>query len=223
MFVWVGVLILAVLAQCVFFMKKAWAHGLEIGLTSTQLKKGLTTGISVSILPTLPVLIVFLSLTPLLGTPLPWLRLSIIGSAAYEAYAASIGVQAMGEVLEVGAFTQTGWVAAAWVMTVGGSACVLWAICAIKPISVLYGKAEKIDMKLVMAIGTGCLVGVMAYASVAYGLGSMSNRGIVFLISFACGALLVFVQKKRPAATWISDFLMAGSMLVAMAAACVIL
>ena len=77
-------MLLAVVLQCLVFMKKAWNHGKEIGLKPAQMKKGLTTGISVSIMPTLPVLMVLLSLMPLLGIPLPWLRLSIIGSAYYE-------------------------------------------------------------------------------------------------------------------------------------------
>ena len=83
MFLWVGVLLLAVILQCLIFMKRAWKHALDLGLSSAQIKKGLTTGISISIMPTLPVLLVLLSLMPLLGIPLPWLRLSIIGSAYY--------------------------------------------------------------------------------------------------------------------------------------------
>lgn len=93
---------------------------------------------------------------------------------------------------------------------------------AIKPISMLYEKAEKIDMKLVLSIGAGCLAGVMAYVSVSYGFSAMSTKGVVFCISFAVGALLVWIHNKRPKAKWLSDYLMTISMLVAMAAACII-
>ena len=117
---------------------------------------------------------------------------------------------------------RAGWVAAAWVMTIGGSACVLWSSLAIKPISMIYEKAEKVDMKLVLSIGSGCLAGVMAYVSVSYGFSAMSTKGIVFCISFAIGAILVFIHNKRPKARWLSDYLMTISMLVAMAAACFI-
>lgn len=87
LFIWVGLLLFAVIAQCMLFMSKAWKHGMEIGLKQSQLKKGLKTGITISIMPTLPVLLVLFSLTPLLGIPLPWSRLSVIGSAYYETYA----------------------------------------------------------------------------------------------------------------------------------------
>ena len=59
----------------------------------------------------------------------------------------------------------------------------LWSSLAIKPISMLYEKAEKIDMKLVLSIGAGCLAGVMAYVSVSYGFSAMSTKGVVFCIS----------------------------------------
>ena len=120
---------------------------LNLGFSRHRLRRGLTTGITISIMPTLPVLLVLLSLMPLLGTPLPWLRLSIIGSAYYETYAASTALECVGETLQVNGYSVVGWVAAAWVMTIGGSACVLWSSLAIKPISMIYEKAEKVDIE----------------------------------------------------------------------------
>ncbi len=222
MFIYVGALLAVVVAQCLVFMRRAKKNALELGLTGTDIRKGLTTGISISILPTIPVLLVFLSLVPLLGTPLIWLRLSIIGSAHYEAYAASVAVSAVGEELVLNGYTINGWVAAAWIMTIGGSACVLWSSLAIKPISKMYEKANSIDMGLVLALGTGCLVGIMAFVSVAYGFSAMSTKGVVFLISFAVGAIIVVIYNKLPKLKWLSDYCMAISMIVAMVAACFI-
>ena len=222
MFIYVGLLLVAVIIQCLIYMRRAKENALSLGLSEGDIRKGLTTGITISILPTIPVLLVFLSLVPLLGTPLVWLRLSIIGSAHYEAYAASVAVNCVGEELIPNGYTINGWVAAAWIMTIGGSACVLWSSLAIKPISKIYQKANTIDMGLVLALGTGCLMGIMAFVSVAYGLSAMNTKGIVFLISFAIGALIVFICHKLPKQKWLSDFCMAISMIVAMAAACFI-
>lgn len=221
-FIWVAVLLLLVVGQCAVWMRKAWKRAKDLGLKDSQLKKAAVTGILISILPTLPVLIVFLSLGQLLGMPLPWLRLSIIGSAGYESYAASTALQCVGEELTLNGITTVGWVAAAWVMTVGGSISVLWSILAIRPIASAYRKAETMDVGLVMAIGTGCLIGIMAYVSVSNGWGAMSTKGVVFTISFACGAVLKYIQMRWPGARWLSDYLMAISMLVAMVAACII-
>lgn len=59
-----------------------------------------------------------------------------------------------------------------------------------------YEKAEKINIKLVLAVGSGCLVGVMAYVSVSYGFSAISTKGVVFCISFAVGAFLMLVANK---------------------------
>lgn len=103
-----------------------------------------------------------------------------------------------------------------WVMTIGGSVCILWSAFAIKPISMLYEKAEKINIKLVLAVGSGCLVGVMAYVSVSYGFSAMSTKGVVFCISFAVGAFLMLVANKVEKAKWLTDYIMTISMLAAM-------
>lgn len=221
-YVWVAVLLLLVVCQCAVWMRRAWVRAKALGMEDRQLKKAVTTGILISILPTLPVLVVFLSLGQLLGMPLPWLRLSIIGSAGYESYAASTALQCVGEELTVGGISTPGWVAAAWVMTLGGSVSVLWSILAVRPIAGAYKKAESMDVRLVMAVGSGCLIGIMAYVSVSNGWGEMSTKGVIFTISFACGAVLKLIQQKCPGAKWLSDYLMAISMLAAMIAACFI-
>lgn len=222
MFIWVGILLVLAVGQSLVFMKKAWNRALALGMGKKEIQKALTTGISISVMPTLPVLLVFLALVPLLGTSLPWLRLSVIGSASYESYAASIAVQAVGEELVSNGYSTMGWVAAAWVMTVGGSACVLWSSCAIKPITMLYDKAEKIDMKLVTSLGTGCLIGVMAYVSVSQGWGAVSTKGVVFTISFLAGAAMVALRNHYKSLKWLADYQMAISMIIAMVAACFI-
>lgn len=219
----VFVIIFFVLLQCVIYMRKAWHRALGLGITNAQLKETLRTGIAISIMPTLPVLIVFLALTPLLGSPLPWLRLSVIGSAQYESYAANIALQSVGEDLIPGMVSIKGWITAVWVMTVGGSACVLWSSLAIKPVSMMYEKLEeKMDKRFINALGGGALAGTMAFVTVAFGLSAISTKGVVFGLSFLCGALLVAFQKKFPTIKWINEYLMTISMLAAMIGACLI-
>ena len=62
----------------------------------------------------------------------------------------------------------------------------------------------------------------MAFVTVAFGLSAISTNGVVFGASFAFGALLVLLQRKCPESKWIGEYLMTISMLVAMAAACII-
>ncbi|MDR0925342.1 MAG: DUF5058 family protein, partial [Hungatella sp.] len=74
-----AIVIAYVLAQAVIFMHKAWARGLELGMEKKSMKKVMINSCVVSILPSLPILIILLLLMPSLGRYFPWLRLSVIG------------------------------------------------------------------------------------------------------------------------------------------------
>ena len=222
MYVFVALLILACCLHSFIFAKHAWKHGLEIGLTKRELRQPLTTGIAISIFPTIPVVITMIGLIPLLGAPLPWLRLSVIGGAAAEAMSGNAGVEAVGEVLEVGGYSVKGWIAAAYVMCFAQTTAVIFNVIFTKPISKLYEGGKTADTRLPLAIGTGCLLGVMGYATINFGLGAINTKGVIFGVSFLVGALMVVLAKKMPKQTWVKDALMAVAMVIAMLVAVII-
>ena len=222
MYIYVGLLIFACCLHSFIFARRAWRHGLDIGLTSAELRKPLTTGIGISVFPTIPVVITMIGLIPLLGTPLPWLRLSVIGGAAAEAMSATAGVEAVGEVLEVGGYSVKGWIAAAYVMCFAQTTAVIFNVIFTKPISKLYAGGKTVDTRLPMTIGTGCLLGVMGYATINFGLSAISTKGLVFGVSFLVGAAMVVLAKKLPEQKWMKDSLMAVAMVVAMVVAVIV-
>ena len=223
-FLFAGIIIALILGQNFVMMRKAWRHAKnDLGYTDSQIKKAMFNGISISIVPTIPVIVVMLALIPMLGTPLPWLRLSVIGSATIESIAATLGIESVGEVLQVGGYTIAGWIAACWVMNLGNSSSLVWSTIAIKPICSLYGAAEKFDIKLVLAIGAGCLCGIMGYSVVSMGLSAMSTKGIVYLPSFALGTAMTLLAKKNPKFKWMNEWLMAICMIFGMILAMIIL
>lgn len=223
LFIWVGLLLFAVIAQCMLFMSKAWKHGMEIGLKQSQLKKGLKTGITISIMPTLPVLLVLFSLTPLLGIPLPWLRLSVIGSAYYETYAATTALSCLGETFQINGYSANGWIAALWVNDDWmEGVCILWSAFAINRFRCFMKKQKRFNIKLDSGSWKRMPGRCYGLCTVSYGFSAMSTKGVVFCISFAVGAFLMLVANKVEKAKWLTDYIMTISMLAAMAAACVI-
>jgi hypothetical protein len=96
LFVMVGIIILAVLAQSVFFLLKAWRRGKELGMDPKKLRKIATTASVFTIAPAVAIVISILALSKKLGLALPWLRLSVVGSLSYEAIAAENTSNAMG-------------------------------------------------------------------------------------------------------------------------------
>ncbi len=119
LFLLAGIVIAAVLAQSVFFLIKAWRRGLELGMDRDKLKKIASTAAVFTIAPAAAIVISVMTLSKDLGLPLPWLRLSVVGSMSYETIAASNAERAMGLTFgQVTALTASEDVTVAMVMTV---------------------------------------------------------------------------------------------------------
>ncbi len=119
LFVLVGFIVLMVLAQSAFFLVKAWRRGLAIGMKKEKLKKIAMTAAVFTIAPAVAIVISVITLAKDLGIPLPWLRLSVVGSLSYETIAASNAEGAMGLVFgQVSRLTAGQYVTIASVMTV---------------------------------------------------------------------------------------------------------
>ena len=119
LFLLAGIIILAVLGQSVYFLWKALKRSREIGMDQTKLKKTIKTAAIFTVAPAVSIVISVITLAKSLGIPLPWLRLSVVGSLSYEAIAASNALSAMGlELGKVDALNAQQYVNIALVMTI---------------------------------------------------------------------------------------------------------
>ena len=120
LFLLAGIVVLAVLLQSIFFLRKAWRHGKEIGMPMDKLKRVAISTAVFTIAPALAIVISVISLSKKLGIPLPWMRLSVVGAITYETPAAANALSAMGlEWAQLTELTATQYVTVASVMTMG--------------------------------------------------------------------------------------------------------
>ena len=96
LFVLVSVLVATVLGQSVYFLVKALRRAKAIGMDKKKLNKTMRTAAIFTIAPAVSIVISVIALSKSLGIPLPWLRLSVVGSLSYETIAAENSVSAMG-------------------------------------------------------------------------------------------------------------------------------
>ncbi len=99
LFLIAGLLIAVVLAQSVFFLVKALRRSKELGMDQKKLRKTITTAAIFTVAPAVAIVISIITLSKKLGLPMPWLRLSVIGSMSYETVAANNALSAMGQSL----------------------------------------------------------------------------------------------------------------------------
>ena len=95
LFVLAGILVAVVLAQSIYFLVKAMKRSKAIGMDQAKIRKTIKTAAIFTIAPAVSIVISVITLSKTLGLPLPWLRLSVVGSLSYEAIAASNALSAM--------------------------------------------------------------------------------------------------------------------------------
>lgn len=96
LFIIVGLIILFILGQSVFFLLKALKQAKKIGVDKKVINNSIRSSAIFSIAPAIAIFIGVVTLTGLIGNALPWLRLSVIGSITYETLAASSAMEALG-------------------------------------------------------------------------------------------------------------------------------
>lgn len=124
MFFLCGLVVSFVLFQAIVFMKKALKRANELNMDKALLKKVMISSSIFSIIPSLPILVVYIVLLPTLGQYFPWLRLSVVGSGVYENMAADVTAKAFGlSGISDPSFNLEIFISALFVMTIG----IIWS------------------------------------------------------------------------------------------------
>lgn len=227
LFVIVGVVILAVLGQSVFFLVRAWRRAGQLGMDRTKLKKTVTTAAVFTIASAVAILVGVISLSHSLGVAVPWLRLSVVGSLSYETVAAGSELEALGLGLETQITDPSAFVTVLWVMTVGILAGVILTPTFAQKIQGGMGKLERMDKKWAEIFNNALFLGMISaflgyvfcdVAGVVRGDTSGLIPVCVMLVSAvvmaACGLLSRSLKVR-----WLTDYALPISLVLGMAAA----
>lgn len=236
-----GLIILFVALVCVVFMVRAYKAGIAIGMDRKKLKYAVTSSITFSILPSVGILLGVIALSGSLGTPWPWLRLSVIGALHYETQVAEAAAEQVGiGQLSAAAMTPQAFTTIALLM----SLCIIWGMVLSlflnkRYLKKLQGKAKNssdTNAKKKEGFGdaamTAMFIGlVSAYmgsyiGSFVSGKGMFTFQGdyvpiIVAAVSAAVMAVFTYFAEKKQMA-WLESFSIAGSMLIGMLATIVL-
>jgi len=227
LFVIVGVVILAVLGQSVYFLVRAWRRACAIGMDKTKLKKTVTTAIVFTIAPAVAILVGVISLSQSLGVAVPWLRLSVVGSLSYETVAAGTALEALGLGLESQITDPSAFVTVLWVMTVGILAGVILTPALAKKIQGGMGKLERMDKKWAEIFNNAMFLGMIS-AFLGYVFCDVANMlhgdtvGLIPVCVMVVSAVVMAVcglLSKKLKARWLTDYALPISLVLGMASA----
>jgi hypothetical protein len=111
----IGALVtLFIIGGSLFFALLAYRRSKAINMPKEVLKKTVVSSISFSILPSIGIFIGVITMAGLLGIPLPWIRLSVLGALHYELMAVSVAADGV----TVATLMMEDFVTIAFVMTI---------------------------------------------------------------------------------------------------------
>ena len=224
-----GGIIAFVAAVCVVFLVRSYRAGLAIGMDPARMKRAITSSATFSVLPSVGILLGVIALSGSLGTPWPWLRLSVIGALHYETQVAQAAAEQVGmHALSAAEMTPQAFTTIALLM----SFCIIWGML----LSIFFNKrylrrlgndgaksASGVGAMTAMFIGLVCAYIGSYIGAFVSGEGLFTCVGdwtplVVVAVSASAMALFVYLAEKKNMA-WLESFSIAGSMLIGMAAA----
>lgn len=229
-----GGIIAFVAVVCVIFLVRAYRAGIAMGIDRTRMNRVITSSATFSLLPSVGILLGVIALSGSLGTPWPWLRLSVIGALHYETQVAQAAAEQVGmSTLSAAEMTPSGFATIALLMSI----CIMWGMV----LSVFFNKryTQKLGRSGSGAGGgfgdlamTAMFIGLVSAYIGSYIGGLVSGNGlftfsgdwmpllVVAVSGLVMAGFVYLAEKKRQA--WVESFSIAGSMLVGMAAAVVV-
>lgn len=221
--------IIFVCIQSLFFMKKAWARGKELGITTDKLKNAVTSSAIFSFAPAIGIAVTVITLSVALGYVLPWIRLTVIGAIQYETTAAIAAIEALG--LE-GGISQPitdpeTFSAIAWVMTLGSITPLVLIPIVLKKIQKGVSDVASKNSKWMDIMTAAAFIGLIA-AFIGRGLAGTGKStetiigdgaGVLSLVALVAsiGFMLIFtLVNKKLKKNWIEALAMPLSMVLAM-------
>jgi hypothetical protein len=220
-FIMAAIPIAMVVFQAIVFLVRAWREALSLGIDTGILKRVVANSAVFSIIPSLPIILIMAVLMPALGKYIPWLRLSVLGSAMYENMAADMAVKTFGLFgVSDPALTPSIFISVVWVMTLGVVSYPFINAIFLKKYDGAMEKAKKQGGFAEVAIGA-LFIGVMA-AYMPPMLTDFSNvPGLIAVLFSGIAVILLDRIAKKTGIGALGEFSFPLSMLIGMIAAIV--
>lgn len=233
MFLLVLSVIVFVCVQSLFFMKKAWTRGKELGITTDKLKNAVTSSAIFSFAPAIGIAITVITLSVALGYVLPWIRLTVIGAIQYETIAAegalgAVGIKGLSQpISDPETFSVI-----AWVMTLGSILPLIIVPIVLKKIQKGVSDVASKNSKWMDIMTAAAFIGLIS-AFIGRGLAGTGDKekiiigdgagvlSLTALVTSICFMLFFTLINKKFKKNWIDALAMPISMVLAMI--CVVL
>lgn len=214
----VGCGIVYILIFCGITLRKAYRHGVEIGLAKEKLTAAITSSAIYSVVPSFSIVIGLFSLAAVLGVPWSWFRLSVVGSVTYELMAADMVATGAGYE-SIAALNAAGEPSVVGTVMFVMSICILGGIVGV----LIFGKKVQTGLQKARS-GNGAagalLTGVLSLAILEVFVPLQIVKGPVYLAVLVTSCVIVMLHTaviKKFRCLWLRNFVMANTLILGMA------
>lgn len=206
--------LLYIVAFSLIYLKKAYTHCIELGISKEELNKVVKSSLVFSIVPSLSIVVGLFALISVLGVVWSWWRLSVIGSLSYEtlissSVASAIGFSSTAEMMESASGSEFGVVMI--LMSIGMLSGFFIQLPFGKKLSMSVNKTESSSTWKYVLSGTFMLCLFAVYIPVL--LIGDTIQAAVMLTGLVIAVALGILSSKSPKLRWLSEFIMAFSMI----------
>ncbi len=236
MYLVAGIIVAFVVLMSVVFMVHSYKRGLALGMEKEKMFGVIKSSALFSFAPSIAILLTVLTLAGSLGLPLPWMRLSVIGSITYEVPAAQAVSDSMGMTLTSLGLSELGFSTIAYVMTFGIIIGVFFIPIVVPKISAGMMKLKMKDEKWSKILSDALFLGLIAtFLGVGiYGkttdvvtnetLDPTTGSRLVSILTLATSMVLMIVLGlliKKLKIKWLENYALPICMIIAMGMAIV--
>lgn len=195
------------------YLKKAYSHCLELGISKEELKSVIKSSLVFSIVPSLSIVVGLFALISVLGVVWSWWRLSVIGSLSYESLisssiASTLGFSTSAEMLINATGREFGVVMILMSLGMLSGFCILLPLG--KKLSMSVNKSEGTSSWKYVLSGTFMLCLFAVYIPVLL-IGDTVQAAV--MLTGLVIAVVLGILASKPALKWLNDFIMAFSMI----------
>lgn len=222
-------IVFVVLIQSLLFTRLSFKVAGELNYPREKCNEALKAGLISAIGPSIAVFVVMVGMMSVVGTPITWLRLSIIGAAPTELTASTVGAQAVGIDFGSPEYDLYALSTSFWTMTINGTGWLLFT-------ALFTHKLE--DVRLKVGGGNPVWLGILSLAAAIGAFGYMNINMVVAAIrnvekeipaaagpiyaSIAGLVSMIIITKAAHKYLWLREYTLTVAMLVGMLVAVVL-
>lgn len=206
-------IVILVIMQAILYARHAFKTAEKINLDKKVCNKAFKVGMVTSIGPVIAIFIVMVGLMAVIGGPMAWMRLSIIGAAPTELTAAPVGAEAIGVEFGGPDYDLRGLSASWWTMAVNGIGWLLFVGLFASRLEVIREKVSGNDAAWLAVITVAATLGAFGYLTsqhIVAGGGTLISAIVGAVVMVALG----IAMEKMPKLRVLKEYSLGISMLV---------